>query len=268
METAKNKLATAMQKLFTNSNKTPARMENATNDEADFVIESEDGDKFNVHSWVLKLRRTDFFDALLSSDFKERIERTVTIPAATWTVELFVKFLYGFELIEEKIDLFTWKELVQIGGVYDRSIQDAAAEIMMKHLEKTNVFEILAFCKQNEAKRAVEVCRVFIAMNFDADYLLEVGHFDNNPETAVEILKVKGKKNVKTETSDPALVIDSSDDVAGPSGTRKRGRSPRYSRSPSPIYSRRRRISSSSSCDDYEARSRWSRGRDNNKRRR
>ena len=86
------------------------------------------------------------------------------------------------------------------GGVYDRSVQVAATDIMMKHLEKSTVFGILAFCKLHEVRKAVEVCRTFIAMNFEPEYLIKKGHFDGNPETAVEILKIKAKKQVNTYT--------------------------------------------------------------------
>ena len=234
MATAKNKLAEGMQKLFQDSNNGDAR-----NTGTDFVIKSEDGKSFNVHSWVLKLRRTDFFDAMLTNDFKERMEGAVTIPADRYTVEHFVKYLYGFELDEEDISLLTWKELVQICGVYDRSIHDAAAEIMMKHLKKWTVFDILDFCKQNGATKAVDVCRTFIAMNFDPEILIRDGHFDDHPETAVKILKINSKKDesdVKTEVLDPDVVVEGADDGPGPSGSGQRSASPR----PGPSRPRRR----------------------------
>ena len=91
METAKNASATGLQKMFMNRD---------TDDgiETDFVIETGDGDEIKVHSWVLRLRQSDFFDTLLSSDFKERREGKVTLAASTETVTQFVKFLYAFEL--------------------------------------------------------------------------------------------------------------------------------------------------------------------------
>ena len=210
MRASKDCLAESIQKLFQTCNKRKDNPYNLPNvplwdaattcdGDTDFVIKSMDGDSFNVHSWVLKLRKTDFFDNLFRSDFKEKKERTLHIPAASLTVELFVKFLYGFEL-DEDIPLFIWKELIQIGGVYDRSVQVAATDIMMKHLEKSTVFGILAFCKLHEVRKAVEVCRTFIAMNFEPEYLIKKGHFDGNPETAVEILKIKAKKQVNTYT--------------------------------------------------------------------
>jgi len=255
MATAKSKLAEGMQKLFQDNNNGDAR----NNGDTDFVIKSEDGQSFNVHSWVLKLRRTDFLNAMLTSDFKERMEGAITIPAEEETVELFVKFLYGFEL-DENISLFTWKELVQICGVYDRSIHDAAAEIMMKHLKKWTVFDILDFCKQNGATKAVDVCRTFIAMNFDPEILIRDGHFDDHPETAVKILKINSKKDesdVKTEVLDPDVVVEGTDDGPGPSGSGQRSASPR----PGPSRPRRMRRSPSPRAGPSRTRRRSHRSR-------
>ena len=73
MGASKDCLAESMQKLFQTCNKRKDNPYNLPNvplwdaattcdGDTDFVIKSKDGDSFNVHSWVLKLRKTDFFD--------------------------------------------------------------------------------------------------------------------------------------------------------------------------------------------------------------
>jgi len=231
METAKNASATGLQKMFMNRD---------TDDgtETDFVIETGDGDEIKFHSWVLRLRQSDFFDTLLSSDFKERREGKVTLAASTETVTQFVKFLYAFEL-DESMSLSTWKELIQISGVYDSSVQDGAAEILkqqqswpgwMSALSTIGVFDLLAFCKEHKATKAVNVCESFIAKNFDSDFLLEAGHLEANPEIAVEILR-----QIKLEKEQPEVQYLSSDEATDDRRSRKRRRKyHQYDRSPSP----------------------------------
>ena len=41
-----------------------------TDNLADFVIESKDGEKLNVHSLILFSRRSEFFKNLLSNEFR------------------------------------------------------------------------------------------------------------------------------------------------------------------------------------------------------
>ena len=58
-------------------------MMNRENDSlADFIIESNDGTQFKVHSLILLSRGSDFFETMLRSDsnFNERKEGKVKIP--------------------------------------------------------------------------------------------------------------------------------------------------------------------------------------------
>ena len=123
------------------------------------------------------------------------------VPVSSEAVNVFVKFLYGFD-IDEDISLETLKELIQIGGVYDSSVQDAAAELLTKHLTNEIVFELYKFCKQNDSKTALKHCQDLILKEFTYPQLLDNGFLEEHPETAVEILKQNRKpKKLNTLSS-------------------------------------------------------------------
>ena len=69
------------------------------------------------------------------------------------------------------------------------SLRDASGEIVKKHLNKENVFEVLKYCKENEAKVAIKRCSETIIETFPKKSLLESGHIDEHPEIAIEILR-------------------------------------------------------------------------------
>ena len=123
-------------------------------------------------------------------------------------VNVFVKFLYGFD-IDEDIGVETLKELIQIGGVYDSSVQDAAADLLKKHLIKENVFELYKFCKQNDSKTALKHCQDLILKEFTYPQLLDNGFLEEHPETAVEILK-QNRKPKKLNTLNSIVLSFSS----------------------------------------------------------
>ena len=114
------------------------------------------------------------------------------VPVSSEAVNVFVKFLYGFD-IDESVGEETLKELIQIGGVYDSSVQDAAADLLKKHLTKENIFELYKFSKQNDSKTAMKHCQELILKEYTYPQLLDNGHLEEHPETAVEILKQNRK---------------------------------------------------------------------------
>ena len=66
------------------------------------------------------------------------------------TVQLFVKFLYGYELEEEEesgnVELM--KELVSVGEVYNvPSLQSAAASLFVESFTAENKMEMMDFVK-------------------------------------------------------------------------------------------------------------------------
>ena len=125
---------------------------------------------------------------MLRSDnnFIERKEGKVKIPeASTESVTQFVRILYGLDL-DENVSLDVVKELIVIGGLYDVTVQEIAGEHLRNHLIKGNVFEVLKFCKEREAKNAVKICLQMIVNNFTREELLDSGYFDDHNDLAVE----------------------------------------------------------------------------------
>ena len=126
---------------------------------------------------------------MLGSNFREKGEKQVKLPLSTEASNQLIKFLYGFEL-EAETSLEAVKELIYYGGVCGvESLRDAAGEILKKHLNKENVFEVLKYCKENEAKVAIKRCSETIIETFPKKYLLENGHIEEHPEIAIEILR-------------------------------------------------------------------------------
>jgi len=127
------------------------------------------------------------------------------VPVSSEAVNVFVKFLYGFD-IDESVGEETLKELIQIGGVYDSSVQDAAADLLKKHLTKENIFELYKFSKQNDSKTAMKHCQELILKEYTYPQLLDNGHLEEHPETAVEILK-QNRKPKKLNNLNPIDTI-------------------------------------------------------------
>ena len=121
----------------------------------------------------------------------------VKLPLSTEASNKLIAFLYGFEL-EADTSLEVIKELIFYGGVCGvESLRDAAGEILKTHLNKKNVFEVLKYCKKNEAKVAVKSCSETIVNNFDKTFLLESGHLEEHPEVALEIVRKDMKPKPK-----------------------------------------------------------------------
>ena len=142
------------------------------------------------------------------SNFNERREGKVKIPeASTESVTQFVRILYGLDL-DENVSLDVIKELIVIGGVYDVTVQEIAGEHLRSHLVKENVFEVLKFCKEREAKNAVKICLQMIVNNFTRKELLDSGKFEEYPDLALELIKQEQKANgnIKTQTKSTSSI--------------------------------------------------------------
>ena len=123
----------------------------------------------------------------------------VKLPLSTEASNELIAFLYGFEL-EADTSLEVIKELIFYGGVCGvESLRDAAGEILKKHLNKENVFEILKYCKENEAKVAIKRCSETIIEIFPKKSLLENGHIEEHPDIAIEILRKELEPPKKTK---------------------------------------------------------------------
>ena len=130
----------------------------------------------------------------------------VKLPLSTEASNKLIAFLYGFEL-EADTSLEVIKELIFYGGVCGvESLRDAAGEILKTHLNKKNVFEVLKYCKKNEAKVAIKRCSETIIKTFPKKSLLENGHIEEHPEIAIEILRKESEPPKKTKAL-PANVL-------------------------------------------------------------
>ena len=137
---------------------------------------------------------------MLGSGFREKGEKLAKLPLSTEATNQLIKFLYGFEL-EAETSLEAVMELIYYGGVCGvESLRDAAGEILKKYLNKENVFEVLKYCKKNEAKVAVKSCSETIVNNFDKKFLLESGHLEEHPEVALEIVRKDMKPRPKPKS--------------------------------------------------------------------
>ena len=123
----------------------------------------------------------------------------VKLPLSTEASNKLIAFLYGFEL-EADTSLEVIKDLIFYGGVCGvESLRDAAGEILKTHLNKKNVFEVLKYCKENEAKVAVKRCSETIIKTFPKKSLLENGHIEEHPEIGIEILRKESEPPKKTK---------------------------------------------------------------------
>ena len=68
---------------------------------------------------------------------------------------------------------------------------DYFGDVLKSYLTRENVFDTLEFLKQNDATLGAKNCQKFIINNFSEQELLENGHLDENPETALEMVKDK-----------------------------------------------------------------------------
>ena len=68
---------------------------------------------------------------------------------------------------------------------------DYFGDFLKRYLTKENVFDTLEFLRENDATVGVKNCQKFIVTNFSGQELLENGHLDKNPETALEMVKHK-----------------------------------------------------------------------------
>ena len=147
------------------------------------------------HNFNLSFFRSDFFSGLLNTNFREGAERSATLPLSKKAAEKFIRFLYGFELEEDRdihivdeIDIDIYKDLIAYGGVCGlRCLQDAAGETLGKYLSRNNVFELLVFAKQHNAEAALKICIDFVVENFSQTSLVENGHLARHPDIAVRI---------------------------------------------------------------------------------
>ena len=123
----------------------------------------------------------------------------VKLPLSTEASNKLIAFLYGFEL-EADSSLEVIKELIFYCGVCGvESLRDAAGEILKTHLNKKNVFEVLKYCKKNEAKVAIKRCSETIIETFPKKSLLENGHIEEHPEIAIEIVRKESEPPKKTK---------------------------------------------------------------------
>ena len=154
--------------------------------------------------------RSEFFACLLSTNFREGSERSATLPLSTPAAELFIRFLYGFELDELDIggdgDIDTCKDLLAYGGMCGLTcLQDAVGAILWNRLSRDNVFDLLDFAKQNNAEAAVKTSIEYAVKFFSKRSLLEKGHLARHPDIAVRLCEqqVQAEKPISPRSPSP-----------------------------------------------------------------
>ena len=153
--------------------------------------------------------RSDYFSGLLNTNFREGSERSATLPLSTPAAELFIRFLYGFELELDILgdgDIDTCKDLLAYGGMCGLTcLQDAVGAILWNRLSRDNVFELLDFAKQNNAEAAVKTSIEFAVKFFSKRSLLEKGHLARHPDIAVRLCEqqVQAEKPISPRSPSP-----------------------------------------------------------------
>ena len=98
----------------------------------DFTVVCQDDSEIPVHSVVL-IAWSDVLEMTMTADFKESHEKKIHLRTySTKTVQQFIRFLYGFEL--EQNDLQLAKDMTIMGGIYNiPTLQKAAAKALVQH---------------------------------------------------------------------------------------------------------------------------------------
>ena len=134
----------------------------------------------------------------MNGNFSEKAKRIIALKDfSKKAVEEFVRYLYGYELQQEHLELV--KELVIMGGVYFvDSLQTAATSCLSKHLSKENVLDVLSFMRTHKAITAVEICAEFCLNTLNLDTLDNSGQLENYPEILLAFFR---KMRFNTNTS-------------------------------------------------------------------
>merc|ERR1719474_2239117 len=100
----------------------------------------------------------------------------IEFPNTDAVIALFVRFLYGFELPKEEVDLEVAKELLVMAGVYDvPGLRRAVGFLMNDLLNKENVFDMWTFSIKNEVDDTKDACGKYIVDKFERRTLVETG---------------------------------------------------------------------------------------------
>jgi len=151
-------------------------------DNADFVVKSIDGKETRVHSFLL-IQASEVLEKMVTGDFKEKNEKMIELPNNDAVVALFVRFLYGFELPKEEVDIEVAKELLIMAGVYDvQGLKKAVGFLLNGLISKENVFDMWTFSIKNEADDAKDECGKYIVANFERRTLIETGKLKELPD--------------------------------------------------------------------------------------
>ena len=106
------------------------------------------GKSFNIlysFKYLINIYRgSEFFETMLKSNsmFIEKREGKVALQASTVSVKQFVRILYGLGVEVDEVSLEDVKELIKIGGIYDKTVQEVAGEYLLRFITKQNVFAL------------------------------------------------------------------------------------------------------------------------------
>jgi len=170
----------------------------------DFTVVCQDDSEIPVHSAVLSAS-SDVLEMALTGEFKESHEKKIHLKTYDpKSVQQFIRFLYGFEL--EQNDLQIAKDLTVMGGVYNiPSLQEAAAEALVDHVNMNNLVEIMDFVKINSVDSAADALGNQVVKNFDREQLISSDVLMKHPEIAVKLLKALPVSSSSTPSASVVL---------------------------------------------------------------
>ena len=155
-------------------------------DPKDFMVEAEDGEMFPVHSTVLMIG-SEFFNRAVNSPFRENKTRTLKLPYSSTSVEMMIKFLYGYELEKVK-SVKVVKEIVEMARMYEiKFLEEAVSIFIDDSLTKEDVVDcIIAFDKVGAEEAFKECCQ-----HITVDEVVKNNQLLENPSALAKVLKTK-----------------------------------------------------------------------------
>ena len=153
----------------------------------DIIIKLKTEKKLYVHRLVL-LTKSALIEKLGVNG-----QNTLVFPEefSDKAVEFCIKFIYGFELTLDEVDVETAKQLMMIGAMFKViGLEDESSAVLMELLTKNIVLDVWQFMKINGFCRILEKLGRYVCKYFDPSSLLKD---IQNPEFAIWLSKYNNK---------------------------------------------------------------------------